>query len=116
MPNRIVADLKTDDPAALAAFYGAIFGLKVAMDQGFIVTLAGQGQQPIQLSFASDGGSGTEVPALSIEVDDLDACLTRARTAGAEIAYGPVEEPWGVRRFFLRDPDGRLINVLTHQT
>ena len=30
-------------------------------------------------------------------------------------AYGPVNEPWGVRRLFLRDPAGHLINVLEHR-
>ncbi|QIK41443.1 VOC family protein [Pontivivens nitratireducens] len=47
-------------------------------------------------------------------VFDLDATLARARSVGAEITYGPVVEDWGVRRFFLRDPAGYLLNVLTH--
>ena len=68
----------------------------------------------MQMSFARDGGSGTPVPAVSIEVDDLDAALARARGAGATITYGPVAEPWGVRRFFLQDPEQNLINVLSH--
>ncbi|MDB2407664.1 VOC family protein [Jannaschia sp.] len=114
MPARIVPNLTSHDPARSAAFYGAVFGLEVVMDRGWIATLAGDGAQKIQLSLASEGGSGTEVPALSIEVDDLDATLEQARRAGAPIPYGPVEEPWGVRRFYLTDPDGHLVNVLTH--
>jgi predicted enzyme related to lactoylglutathione lyase len=110
---RIVPDLFARDPAALADFYGSVFGLTRAMDGGFIVTLAG-GTQPAQVSLASEGGSGTPLPAISVEVDDLDATLARARASGATIAYGPVDEPWGVRRFFLRDPEGHLVNVLTH--
>jgi catechol 2,3-dioxygenase-like lactoylglutathione lyase family enzyme len=54
------------------------------------------------------------VPDLSVEVDDLDAVLARVEAAGLPIEYGPVDEPWGVRRFFLRDPFGRLVNVLAH--
>lgn len=114
MPARIVPNLTARDPAALAAFYGAVFEMDVAMNHGFIVTVAGEGTQGVQLSLASDGGSGTDVPALSIEVDDIDATLTRARAAGAAIRYGPVDEPWGVRRFYLTDPEGHLINVLAH--
>jgi hypothetical protein len=34
--------------------------------------------------------------------------------AGYAIGYGPQKEPWGVRRFYIRDPFGRLVNVLTH--
>jgi catechol 2,3-dioxygenase-like lactoylglutathione lyase family enzyme len=98
----------------VAGFYRDIFGLETAMDHGWIVTLAGAGQQATQLSIASEGGSGTEVPALSIEVDDLEGVLARAAAQGHTPAYGPVSEPWGVRRFYLRDPAGHLVNVLSH--
>ena len=40
--------------------------------------------------------------------------LTRVKTAKIPIEYGPVVEPWGVRRFFVRDPFGKLVNILTH--
>ncbi|GIN19743.1 hypothetical protein J1TS3_08770 [Siminovitchia fordii] len=54
------------------------------------------------------------MPDLSIEVDDLDSALTRVKEAEIPIEYGPVEEPWGVHRFFVRDPFGKLVNILTH--
>jgi catechol 2,3-dioxygenase-like lactoylglutathione lyase family enzyme len=63
----------------------------------------------------SEGGSGAPVPDLSVEVDDLDAALARVRRAGIAIEYGPVSEPWGVRRFFVRDPFGKLLNILAHE-
>ena len=69
----------------------------------------------VQVSFASEGGSGTDVPDLSIEVDDVDAVLEDMRKADFEIVYGPADEPWGVRRFYVRDPFGRLINILEHK-
>jgi catechol 2,3-dioxygenase-like lactoylglutathione lyase family enzyme len=68
----------------------------------------------VQISFASEGGSGTAVPDLSVEVDDLDAALEAMRQAGFVIEYGPADEPWGVRRFYVRDPFGRLVNILSH--
>jgi catechol 2,3-dioxygenase-like lactoylglutathione lyase family enzyme len=68
----------------------------------------------VQISFASEGGSGTTVPDLSVEVDDLDAALEAMRQAGFVIEYGPADEPWGVRRFYVRDPFGRLVNILSH--
>lgn len=112
--RRIVPNLPARDSAALAGFWQAVLGLDPVMDQGFIVTLAGGAPQPIQLSLASEGGSGTELTALSVEVDDLNATLSRARAAGATITYGPVAEPWGVRPFFMRDPEGNLVNILSH--
>jgi len=112
--KRIVANIAVDDPAAAEAFYGGILGMDRAMDLGWIVTYATGEQARAQVSFASEGGSGTPVPALSVEVDDLDEVLARVKDAGLPIAYGPAVEPWGVRRFFLRDPFGTLVNVLAH--
>ena len=67
-----------------------------------------------QVSVATEGGSGTPVPDISIEVDDLDEVERGVREAGLVIEYGPTSEPWGVRRFYVRDPLGRLVNILRH--
>jgi len=79
-----------------------------------IVNYGSTAQMSLQVSIAREGGSGTPVPDLSIEVDDLDATLAKVRAAGFAVEYGPVDEPWGVRRFYLRDPFGRLVNILSH--
>ena len=52
------------------------------MDHGWIVTYGSDDKMDIQISFANEGGSGTVVPDLSIEVDDLDATLIKMRDAG----------------------------------
>ena len=52
---------------------------------------------------------------VSIEVDDVDDVYERARTAGAEIVYPLTDEEWGLRRFFVRDPNGAVINVTQHK-
>ena len=113
--RRIVANIATPDPQACAAFYRALFGMEVVMDFGWIATLQAPGvSAPVQLSAAREGGSGTDVPALSIEVDDLEAVLHRLSDLGAAPEYGPADEPWGVRRFYVRDPAGTLLNILSH--
>ncbi|MDY6858143.1 MAG: VOC family protein [Pseudomonadota bacterium] len=111
---RIVPNLATPDPAGLAAFYRDLLGLEPLMEMAFISTLGAPNEAPVQLSLAAEGGSGTALPAISVEVDDLNDTLARARNLGAAIEYGPVDEPWGVQRFFLRDPAGTLVNILTH--
>ena len=113
--RRIVTDLPARDPKALALFYEELFGFETQMDAGFIATVGSGETGQMQLSLISEGGSGAPSPAMSVEVDDLDEALARAKRLGAEIAYGPAQEPWGVRRFFLRDPGGNLINILTHE-
>jgi predicted enzyme related to lactoylglutathione lyase len=112
--RRIVANIATDDVAAVQDFYGRLFDLDVAMDLGWIVTLASDKSARTQVGILSEGGSGTPVPALSIEVDDVDAAHARAVAMGVTIAYPLTDELWGVRRFYLRDPAGTLVNVLSH--
>ncbi|CAG7658700.1 VOC family protein [Paenibacillus allorhizosphaerae] len=112
--KRIVANVETQDISKAKYFYGEVLGLDRLMDMGFITTYGSQEKMDTQISFLSEGGSGTPVPDLSIEVDDLDNALTRIKEAEIPIEYGPVEEPWGVRRFYVKDPFGKLVNILTH--
>lgn len=112
--KRVVTNIATEQMDAARAFYGDILGMTLAMDHGWIITLVGEGEAAPQISFATEGGSGTSVPDLSIEVDDLEETHLRFLQAGRTPEYGPVTEPWGVRRFFVRDPFGRLINILAH--
>jgi catechol 2,3-dioxygenase-like lactoylglutathione lyase family enzyme len=113
--KRIVADIATRDIAAARRFYRDVLGLDLLMDHGWIATYGSDAAMSVQVSFASEGGSGTPVPDLSIEVDDVDEVLCRMQDAGFVIEYGPVDEPWGVRRFFVRDPFGKLVNILAHR-
>jgi catechol 2,3-dioxygenase-like lactoylglutathione lyase family enzyme len=112
--KRIVANIAAESPADAKAFYGAVLGLDVAMDFGWILTFAAEGAASQQLSVASEGGSGTPVPDLSIEVDNFEEVRRRVVAAGLRIEYGPAKEPWGVTRFYVRDPFGRLVNILAH--
>ena len=112
--RRIVANVATQNIASAESFYRDVLGLDRLMDHGWIVTYGSDKQMRVQIGFASEGGSGTPVPDLSIEVDDLDAALDKVRRAGIPIEYGPAVEPWGVRRFYIRDPFGKLVNILVH--
>jgi lactoylglutathione lyase len=112
--RRIVANIEAADCARARAFYEGLLGLRVVMDHGWIVTFAADALTAPQLSIASEGGSGTPVPDLSIEVDDVDEVYRRAVAGRFEIPYDITDEPWGVRRFYVRDPFGRLVNILSH--
>lgn len=112
--KRIVANVATTDVSAARRFYSDVLGLEILMDHGWIATYGNGERMTVQVSFAEQGGADTPVPDLSIEVDDVDAVLAGMKKAGFAIEYGPSDEPWGVRRFFVRDPFGKLVNILQH--
>ena len=114
--KRIVTNVEAQNPAAAKRFYQDVLGLELLMDLDWIATYGSRQKMNIQISFMSQGGSRTPTPDLSIEVDDVDAVFERMRASGFTIEYGPVDEPWGVRRFYVRDPFGKLVNVLAHST
>ena len=113
--KRIVSNVAASDVDKASAFYKEVLGLKVLMDLGCIRTYGSSSKMTIQVSVMSEGGSGTTVPDMSIEVDNVEEALMRVRNAGIAIEYGPATEPWGVRRFYVRDPIGKLINILQHE-
>ena len=55
------------------------------------------------------------MPRLSIEVDDVDAVYADVLKRGLRVVHPLTDEPWGVRRFFVEDPDGIVVNVLGHR-
>ncbi|MCX7565650.1 VOC family protein [Sulfitobacter sp. F26169L] len=112
--RRIVFNVATQSLPEVVTFYRDLLNLDVVMDLGWIATLASQGESATQISIASEGGSGTPVPDLSIEVDDVNATHQRAQDLGLKIEYPLTDEPWGVRRFYVVDPEGKVLNILTH--
>ncbi len=113
--RRIVPNLHAPDPAASRGFYEDVLGLELAMDHGWIATLVAPGNRALQLSVMSGDASAPVAPDVSIEVDDVDAAHAAAVRRGCEIVHPLTDEPWGVRRFFVRDPSGKVINVLRHR-
>lgn len=113
--RRVVPDLTSDDLSSSADFYVAVLGFTVAMDLGWIVTLTDPQNASAQISLMTHDATAPIPPDVSVEVDDVDAVYRAAQEAGAEIVHPLTDEPWGVRRFFVRDPAGKVINVLSHR-
>ena len=113
--RRIVPLIGAGDPADGRSFYCDVLGLEVAMDMGWIVTFASPDNPTAQVSLMRRGGGSEVQPDISIEVGDVDACHARAVSKGFTILYPLTDEPWGVRRFFVKEPNGKVINVLSHQ-
>ncbi|MEU0860318.1 VOC family protein [Streptomyces griseofuscus] len=95
-------------------FYG-LLGFEEVMNLGWVMTLASPSAPTAQISVVSADRTAPVTPDMSIEVDDVEAAYAAMRASGAEIVHPLRDEEWGVRRFFVRDPSGRVINVLSHR-
>ncbi len=101
-------------PAVTRDFYVELLGFEVVMDLGWIVTVASPVNPTAQISFASDGiRAQSDAPVVTVEVADVDGVHARAVSLGLDVVRSLRDEDWGVRRFFVRDPDGRVINVMS---
>ncbi|MFE2030749.1 VOC family protein [Streptomyces hygroscopicus] len=112
--RRVVPNVQSQAMAENREFYG-LLGLEEVMNLGWIMTLASPTAPTAQISVMTGDKTAPAVPDLSVEVDDVDAAYAAMRESGAEIVHPLRDEEWGVRRFFVRDPNGRVINVLSHR-
>ncbi|WP_030833798.1 VOC family protein [Streptomyces hygroscopicus] len=112
--RRVVPNIQSQAMAENREFYG-LLGLEEVMNLGWIMTLASPTAPTAQISVMTGDKTAPVVPDLSVEVDDVDAAYAAMRESGAEIVHPLRDEEWGVRRFFVRDPNGRVINVLSHR-
>ena len=112
--ERTVPNIGSDRPAETRDFFVDLLGFEVAMDMGWVVTVASPTNPSAQVTII--GNDDPAAPGISVEVDDVDAVHSRAVERGLEIAYPLHDEEWGVRRFMLREPSGTVVNVLSHRT
>jgi catechol 2,3-dioxygenase-like lactoylglutathione lyase family enzyme len=112
--RRVVPNLQSQAMPQDRDFYG-LLGFEEVMDHGWIMTLASPTHPAAQISFMSEDATAPVAPDLSVEVDDVDAAYALMRERGAEIVHPLCDEEWGVRRFLVRDPGGRVVNVLGHR-
>jgi catechol 2,3-dioxygenase-like lactoylglutathione lyase family enzyme len=113
--RRIVAYAGGDELAASRDFYVEVLGMRVAMEDPVLdlqspdepaaeVIIGAQEMQEPKPSFGIDVGEPAAVDAVHAE----------AVRRGLRVVYPLTDEPWAVRRFFVEDPGGTIINVLAH--
>ncbi|MFF3200692.1 VOC family protein [Streptomyces sp. NPDC002962] len=111
--RRVMPVVRSEAVQESREFYG-LLGFEEVMNLGWITTLASPSAPAAQVSIMSGDETAPVTPDMSIEVDDVDAAYALMRDSGAEIVHPLQDEEWGVRRFFVRDPNGRVVNVLSH--
>jgi catechol 2,3-dioxygenase-like lactoylglutathione lyase family enzyme len=112
--RRVVPDISTDHIEESRDFYAGFLGFQIAMDMGWVITFASKSNPAAQVTVIRSEQSEIIYPQMSIEVDDVDQAHALAVKRNLKIVYPLVDEPWGVRRFFVADPNGVIINVLSH--
>jgi catechol 2,3-dioxygenase-like lactoylglutathione lyase family enzyme len=116
--RRAIPNLPVNDLAASREFYAGFLGFDVAMDEPGFNMFASPSNRTAQITVADKHNPGQDrgvsEASISVEVEDVDALHEEAVRRGLEIVYPLTDEPWGIRRFFVKDPDGTVINVAMH--
>jgi catechol 2,3-dioxygenase-like lactoylglutathione lyase family enzyme len=112
--TRIIADLKVADLEAAKSFYTGFLGLRTEeFNLGWVARYTSP-DTGAHLQLVTRDASAPEDPVISVLTEDVDGAYAEARDLGYEIVHPLTTEPWGVRRFFVRAPDGAVINVVGH--
>src|SRR5215208_2633032 len=113
--RRAVPVVAVEDAAAARAFYEDFLGFRVAMEEDGILMLASRTVPTTQVILAWPSKTAMDQAVvgvdMSIEVADADHAYAEASARGLEIVRELRDEPWGIRRFFVRDPGGKVVNV-----
>ncbi len=119
--SRVVPNITTRLVAETRDFFVDLLGFETVMEMDWITTVASPENHSAQINIirAEKGRKGGVNPVLlppqiTVQVDDVDAVYTEAKRRGLDIPHDITNESWGVRRFFVTDPNGLVINVMNH--
>ena len=112
--NRVIPDIKVDDLDTAREFYAGFLGLS---DEEFNLGWVARFTSPetgASVQVLTEDETGQTNPVASVLVEDVDAAFAEAQEQGIEIVHPLTDEEWGVRRFFVRAPDGNVFNIVAH--
>jgi predicted enzyme related to lactoylglutathione lyase len=110
MPNLRVADVET-----AKSFYTDYLGLSTEeFNMGWVARYTAP-ESGANVQLVTRDATAPENSVISVATDDIEAAYDEARRLGYEIVHPITTEPWGLRRFFVRAPDGNVINIVNHR-
>jgi len=113
--TRIIADLGVADVEAAKSFYTDYLGLSTEeFNMGWVARYTSP-DTGANVQLVTRDAAAPEDPAISVLTEDVDGAYAEAQELGYEIVHPLTTEPWGVRRFFVRAPDGTVINIVRHR-
>jgi catechol 2,3-dioxygenase-like lactoylglutathione lyase family enzyme len=115
-PTGITANLSVTDLAEARDFYEGFLGLSVeGFNLGWVVNLRTPGGRAVVQLVTQDATSPVD-SVISVHAgDEVEAAYEEAQRRGFEIVHPLTTEPWGVRRFLVRAPDGNVVNIVNHK-
>ena len=112
--NRVIPDIKVDDLDAAREFYAGFLGLSSEeFNLGWVARFTSP-STGASVQVLTEDETGQTNPVASVLVEDVDAAFAEAQEQGIEIVHPLTDEEWGVRRFFVRAPDGNVFNIVAH--
>lgn len=113
--TKITANLPVADIDAAKEFYAGYLGLT---DEEFNLGWVARYTCPstgAHVQLVTGDATAAADSVISVHADDVDAAYEEACERGYEIVHPVTTEAWGVRRFFVRAPDGNVVNVVQHR-
>ncbi len=112
---RIIANLPVADVEAAKGFYTDFLGLSTEeFNMGWVARYTSP-DTGANVQLVTSDATAPEDSVISVQTDDVDSAFEEAQRLGYEIVHPLTTEPWGVRRFFVRAPDGNVINIAHHR-
>jgi catechol 2,3-dioxygenase-like lactoylglutathione lyase family enzyme len=114
--TRVTANLSVPDIGEARAFYVDYLGLSVeGFNLGWVANFRSpDGRAVVQL--VTRDATAPHDSVISVAVGDgVEEAYNEAKRRGFEIVHPLTTEPWGIRRFFVRAPDGNVININNHE-
>lgn len=113
--TRITANLAVPDIEQAKDFYAGYLGLTdEEFNLGWVARFTSPGTGA-HVQLVTSDATAAEDSVISVHADDVDGAYEEARRRGYEIVHPLTDESWGVRRFFVRAPDGSVVNVVQHR-
>jgi len=112
---RIMANLRVADLETANRFYRDYLGLSTEeFNLGWVARYTSP-DTGANVQLVTGDATAPEDSVISVHTDDVEAAYAEAQKLGYEIVHPITTEPWGVRRFFVRAPDGNVINIVSHR-
>lgn len=110
----VIANLHTDNVERAREFFAFLGLSEDSMNQGWVARFTSPDSGACVQVVTRDA-TAPEDSVMTIKVDDVDTAYAEAQRRGYEIVHPITDEAWGIRRFFVRSPDGHVVNVARHR-